>query len=265
MNPKITVITVSYNSASTIEETIRSVISQDYPLKEYIIIDGASTDATVEIIQRYSHAIDFFVSEPDKGISNAFNKGISHATGDLIVLINSDDYLMPGALQKVADTWDGKSEIWSGNYLAYNEETNQKFRIRPSLSFPTMPFFKHTVHQGRFITRSLYDRLGGYDENVKVPMDLEFLMRATRCGASFQYVDTDVAVFRLGGKTDESILGKKDDYLYVVRRNGGSALQAYLYYSFLVIIKETKKLLSKTGCDIVHSLRYKQSNEKSVL
>lgn len=262
MKPKISVITICFNSASTIEETIKSILSQDYPEKEYIIIDGASTDSTVNIVERYQDRIDYFVSEPDTGISNAFNKGISHATGELIVLINSDDYMLPGVLSKVAETWDGKSDIWSGNYLALNEKTNQRFRIKPSLSFPVMPFFRHPVHQGRFITRKLYNRIGGYDETIKVPMDLEFLMRATRMDASFQYENVDVAVFRLGGKTDDSIFKKKNDYISLVRKNGGNMLQAYMFYWFLVLTQETKRILSMTGSDISRLLRYKKIDSK---
>lgn len=258
MKPKISVITVSYNSASTIEETIQSVLSQDYANKEYVLIDGASTDSTVDIIKKYIDKIDFFVSEPDSGISNAFNKGISHSTGDLIVMINSDDYLMPGALSCVAETWDGKSDIWSGNYLAFDKISGQQFRIRPSLSFPTMPFFKHPVHQGRFIAHTLYDRIGGYDENVSIPMDLEFLMRASRQGASFQYVDADMAVFRLGGKTDDTIFKKKKDYIYLIRKNGGNALQAYVYYWFLVFTQISKRIANRFGFNIIHKFRYKQ-------
>lgn len=258
MNPKISVITICYNSASTIEETIRSVISQDYHNYEYLVIDGASKDGTQAIVERYKDKIAVFISEPDKGVSNAFNKGIQRATGDLIVLINSDDYLLPSVLSEVAKSWDGKSDIWSGNYLALNEKSNEKHRIRPSLSFPVMPFFRRPVHQGRFIAKALYDRIGGYDETIRVPMDLEFLMRADRLGATFQYADIDVAVFRLGGATSQSIFGKKKDYLACVQKNGGNALQAHLFYYFLVVTQQTKLLLSKTGKDLARILRYKK-------
>lgn len=258
MQPKITVITISYNSASTIEKTIQSVVSQDYANKEYIIIDGASTDSTMDIVRRYADRISYSVSEPDKGVSNAFNKGIAHATGDLIVMINSDDYLLPGVLTKVAQSWDGKSDIWSGNYLVHNPQSGDKHRITPSLHFPVMPFFRRCVHQGRFITRDLYNRIGGYDESIRVPMDLEFLMRATRLGAVFQYENVDVSVFRLGGATSQSIFGKKADYLSIVRKNGGNNLQAHIFYWFMVITQQLKHYLSLTGKDIARVWRYRK-------
>ena len=88
MQPKISIITITYNSESTVEETIKSVISQDYPNLEYIIIDGASKDGTLIVVDKYRDHIAKVVSEPDKGISDAFNKGIMHATGDIIGIIN---------------------------------------------------------------------------------------------------------------------------------------------------------------------------------
>ena len=97
--PRITVITISYNSSATIEATLKSVTTQDYKNMEYVVIDGGSTDGTQSIIDRYRSHISFYVSEPDRGISDAFNKGIAHSTGDLIVCINSDDQLLPGALE----------------------------------------------------------------------------------------------------------------------------------------------------------------------
>ena len=102
MQPKISIVTITFNSESTVEDTIKSVVSQDYPNLEYIIIDGGSKDGTLEIVDRYRDRIAKVVSEPDKGISDAFNKGIRNATGDIIGIINSDDILLPGALSAVA-------------------------------------------------------------------------------------------------------------------------------------------------------------------
>lgn len=258
-SPKISIITVSYNSAATIENTIKSVISQDYANKEYIIIDGKSTDGTQNIVERYSSGIDVFVSERDKGISDAFNKGIDRASGDLIVLINSDDYLLPGALSKVAQQYDGVSDLYCGNLLLWNPSTDYKCVIKPSLDFPTMPFFRRPVHQGVFVTKQLYDRLGVYDVDLHYAMDLDFLMRATRNNAKFKHLDVEIAVFRLGGATSDSIFKKRKEYVYLIRKNGGSILQAYIYYSFLVITQTLKKMLNIKGFDIVRRVRYKKS------
>ena len=95
MLPKISIVTITFNSEHTVEETIKSVISQDYPNLEYIIIDGASKDGTLAVVDKYRGKIAKVISEPDNGISDAFNKGIRHSTGDIIGIINSDDVLLP--------------------------------------------------------------------------------------------------------------------------------------------------------------------------
>lgn len=256
--PKISIITIAYNSAATIRGTIESVVGQQYPNKEYIIIDGSSTDATMDIVKSFGNAIDTVISERDNGISDAFNKGVRRATGDLIVIINSDDRLAEGALQKVADTWDGESDVWSGNYIAVNNE-GESFRIKPTLRFTVPPYFQRAVHQGRFITKSLYDRIGLYDENLRYPMDLDLLIRATRMGAKFQYVDTDVAYFSLGGATADSIFKKRKDYIYMIRKNGGNLLQAYTFYSFLILTQTTKQFLSLLSRDFIRRIRYRKN------
>lgn len=258
-SPKISIITVSYNSASTIENTIKSVINQDYVNKEYIIIDGKSTDGTQDIVAKYRSGVDIFVSERDKGISDAFNKGIALASGDLIVLINSDDYLLPGVLSKVAQQYDGESDLYCGNLLLWNPSTDYKCVIKPSLDFPTMPFFRRPVHQGVFVTKQLYNRLGVYDVDLHYAMDLDFLMRATRNNARFKHLNIEVAVFRLGGATSDSVFKKRKEYVYLIRKNGGSILQAYIYYTFMVVTQTFKKLLNIKGADIVRRIRYKKS------
>ena len=100
--PRITIITPSYNQGQFIEETIQSVLNQGYPNLEYIIIDGGSTDQTVEIIKRYAAQIAYWVSEPDRGQTHAINKGLAQATGEILAYLNSDDYYLPGALHAVA-------------------------------------------------------------------------------------------------------------------------------------------------------------------
>ena len=109
--PKISIITVCYNSEAHIEEALLSVINQSYENKEYLVIDGGSKDGTLNIIEKYKDRIDYFVSEPDKGISDAFNKGIKAATGDIIGILNSDDFMMPNALTKVAEQCTDIKEI----------------------------------------------------------------------------------------------------------------------------------------------------------
>src|SRR4051794_29425295 len=109
--PKISVITPSFNQAPFLEETILSIINQDYPNLEYIVIDGGSTDKSVDIIRKYEEKITFWVSEKDNGQSEAINKGFEKATGDIVCWINSDDILLPHALIKVANFFYTNSKV----------------------------------------------------------------------------------------------------------------------------------------------------------
>ncbi|MBQ7421858.1 MAG: glycosyltransferase [Prevotella sp.] len=258
-NPRITIVTTSFNSEATVEETILSVISQDYDNLEYVIIDGMSTDNTLDIVHKYHDKIDVILSEKDRGISDAFNKGIDKATGDIICFINSDDHLLPGVLKKVAKEYDGKADVYCGNVLLWNPENGFKCREVPSVKFPTTPFFCHVAHQGMFATKECYERFGAYDVNLRFPMDLDFLIRVSKGGGIFHYMDIDIAEFRSGGNTGSfSITEKKKDYLYMVRKNGGTSLQAYLFYYYLFGTQLVKKILSIFGMNFVQRLRYRE-------
>lgn len=252
-------ITPSFNSAATIDRTITSVLSQNYPNLEYIIVDGASTDATLDRVRSYGDRITHVISEPDHGISEAFNKGIRMATGDVIGIINSDDYLLAGALQKVNEAFDGTTDIYQGNILMRDPATGYECREVPSERFPVMPFFCHVAHQGMFVTPQAYRRIGLYDESVRWPMDLEFLMRAYRLHASFRRINYDMAVFVAGGFTSNDIRRKKADYLHIVRSNGGSWLQAQIYYRYLVLTQVAKHILNKISPNFGQKLRYRRA------
>ena len=126
--PKISIITVTLNSERTLEETIKSILSQDYPNIEYLVIDGGSIDGTLEIIDKYASQISYTISEKDKGISDAFNKGIKRATGEIVGIINSDDLLLPGALFKLAECYDKNVDVYRGNVVVYDENSDSKWR-----------------------------------------------------------------------------------------------------------------------------------------
>ena len=188
MRPRISVITITYNSAATLEETIRSVTSQDYPALEYVIIDGGSTDGTLDIVQKYKEQIQVVVSEPDKGISDAFNKGIARATGEIIGIINSDDILLPGALQAVAEAYDPQVDVYSGLILFWNEETDETFPSYPDVTFDTLKLQYNVAHPARFVRKDAYQRYGLYRVDLRYMMDIELLVRFYKQGARFLLV-----------------------------------------------------------------------------
>ena len=240
MEPKISIITITYNSDATIEETIRSVTMQDYPALEYVIIDGGSTDGTLDIIQKYRDQIQIVVSEPDKGISDAFNKGIARATGEIIGIINSDDILLPGALRELAEAYDPQVDVYSGLILFWNEETGETFPSYPDVKFDTLKLQYNVAHPARFIRKDAYQRFGLYCVDLRYMMDIELLCRMYQQGAKFKLVEKPLAKFRIGGTTNDPIYKKKEDYRAFVRSFGGSSwdfrriwMQAVIKYNLI--------------------------------
>lgn len=257
MSIKISMITVAFNSARTIERTILSVKAQNYDNLEYIIIDGESTDGTQEIVMKYKNIVSIFISEKDLGISDAFNKGILLSNGELVGIINSDDYLLPNALNKVAKAFDGCSDIYMGKiFIEYS--SGQKVIEVPSKSFPIVPLFRHVAHQGMFVTRNAYQKFGLYDVKVHYPMDLEFLMRAYINGANFRFINDVLAVFCYGkGVTNDDFRKKKKDYIYIVKKNGGNNLQANIYWLSIITINYMKSFLNRILSNLSFRMRYK--------
>lgn len=182
---KISIITVCFNSESTIEDTIKSVLSQDYEDIEYIIIDGGSKDRTLEIIHKYSDHISKIVSEPDKGIYDAMNKGIRLSTGELIGILNSDDmFASDDTVSKVVGRVDEVSSemIYFGDIAIVDREHVGNVKRRYSVSEFTKSKLKLGVmppHPATFVPRSIYERIGVYKIDYKIAADFEFYVRAT--------------------------------------------------------------------------------------
>ena len=202
---KFTVITITYNSAGTLEETIQSVAAQHYGDMEYLIVDGGSTDGTLEIIKRYAHVVSRWVSEPDRGISDAFNKGIAMAKGDIICLINSDDRLAENALQTVAAEMEGETDVFYGNAIYFGED-RKHFRVKPHENLDNLRKYMCLFHPAVFVRRRAYDRFGGFDLSYKCAMDRELLTRMYLGGARFQRCEKDLGWVRMGGVSRRTYL-----------------------------------------------------------
>ena len=202
--PTITVITVCYDAEKYIEQTIQSVITQSYPEIEYIIVDGASTDGTLGIIEKYGEKIAKRISEPDQGIADAMNKGLALASGDLILLLHADDYLIePGVLDAAVSQMTGDWGICA--FDLYFDRSGTFHRRRPRPFDWRMNFKTGLLHQGVFCRRALFDEIGPFDTRFKIAMDYEFFLRAYRRGAKLKLIDLPLAVMRdtgVGSRTD---------------------------------------------------------------
>ncbi len=198
---KISIITAVLNNAATVEATIRSVIEEGYSNLEYIIIDGGSTDGTLDIIHRYQASLARWVSEPDRGISDAFNKGLLLATGDVIGIVSADDWLVPGALTRVAQTYGEQpdTDVIYGNAVVLDPRTDKQFVIKPDIGLKTIWQRQSLKHAATFVARRTYEKYGLFDLQYLFAMDYDLILRFYVNGAEFVYVDYPLAAFRTTG------------------------------------------------------------------
>jgi len=192
-----------YNGGKTLEESILSVINQTYKNIEYIIIDGASSDNTLEIIKKYEDKIDYWLSEPDKGIYDAMNKGINLATGEYIALLNSDDWYELNACKIVADKInDMEADIYYGMMRIIDEEDKKLLFI---YGYTDKILHQYMIaHPTCFIKKSVY-KLYQYDIKYRSASDYDFMIRLKNKHYRFIFIECIIANYRLGGMSDSKL------------------------------------------------------------
>lgn len=199
--PKISIVTPSYQQGQFIEETIRSILLQGYPNLEYMVIDGGSTDDSIEIIRKYEPFLAFWVSEQDRGQSHALNKGFKRVSGEIAGWINSDDLLTQGALGYVASAWNNNpGTLIAGPVLRFDSENGaETLQTQYGLTFTNLVqrWTKQCRFQqpGLFFPRLLLEQVGCIDEALRYSMDYDLLCRLLR-HASVTYIDMPLARFR---------------------------------------------------------------------
>lgn len=240
--PLISIITVSYNAAQTIEQTILSVINQGFDDYEYIIVDGGSTDGTIEIIKKYQDKITYWVSEPDKGIYDAMNKGIKIANGELISLLNSDDWYEEGTLATVAHNFylNPNLDVLHGLLRIINIENDEPSLIRGHYSSNLNNGM--IEHPTCFVKKELFEKTGVFDINYKSAADYDWMLRVKNSGINFLFIPIILANFRTGGMSS-SLEGLSDEIL-IKKRHGIYNYSKYLYWkSFVFLLSLKKKII----------------------
>ncbi|MCK5617135.1 glycosyltransferase [Candidatus Pacearchaeota archaeon] len=208
---KISIITVCYNSNNTIEDTIKSVVGQSYNNIEYIVIDGGSTDGTIDILKKYKDFISRQISEPDAGIYDAMNKGVMFASGDVIGFLNADDYYADNnIIEKVADVMKNNEVDCCYGDLEYIAPDNLRQTVRRWKSQPYQDgLFKdgwHPPHPTFFTKKTIFDMYGGFDIGYNIGADYELMLRfLKKHSIKSCYIPSVLVVMRAGGKSNKNL------------------------------------------------------------
>ncbi|MBQ2189409.1 MAG: glycosyltransferase [Paludibacteraceae bacterium] len=227
---KISIITITYNSAKTLQRALASVQGQTYSDIEHIIVDGASTDGTKSMIETYAkqHASVRWISEKDEGIYNALNKGIRMATGDVIGFLHSDDVLFaPDSIEHIAaafastgaDVVYGDLQYCQGNRVVRHWESNA---FNPhSLKYGWMP-----PHPTVYVRKKVYDQVGEYDEWFRISADYDMMLRIFSAGYKTHYIPEVIVSMKIGGASNKNTKARlsktQEDYIVLKKNHVGA-------------------------------------------
>lgn len=246
---KISIITVTYNSSETLEQTILSVINQTYKNIEFIIVDGKSNDATLEIINKYKNHIHQFISEKDNGIYDALNKGIKMATGDIIGILHSDDFYTDNlVLEKVATAFlNNKCDaLYADLYYVDRFNTNKIIRKWKSGSYSDSSFLFGWMppHPTFFVKREVYNTLGAFNLNFKTSADYELMLRLLhKHKIKTTYLPEFIVKMRMGGQSNVTTRNRIAANLEDRKAWEVNNLKPYFFTLFLKPLRKIKQFL----------------------
>jgi len=260
--PRISVVVPSFNHGHFLGETLCSIVAQQYPDLQLLVVDGGSTDETADVISAYEKHIDWWVSEPDEGQANAINKGMAHASGDILAWLNSDDCLMPGALLRVAHSFmaSPKPDVVYGHRVLINEEGLDVGKwILPGHRRFILGYADYIPQETMFWRKSLWLKSGGkLDESFRFAMDWELIQRFIKADARFKVIPAFLGQFRMHAAQKTSANIESDGFreMEIIRRacresfSSQGALQNLYYlmqraslFSFLLRARLTELLL----------------------
>lgn len=255
--PLVSIVTVSYNAASTIEDTIRSVIGQTYPNVEYVVVDGGSTDGTVDILKRYSGQIAYFVSERDRGIYDAMNKGIGLCHGDLIGIINSDDWYDPEAVETAVSGYlEDRESVQYGLLSEYLDGVEVYCGAYGPARLPTLMI----PHPTCFVPKAVYDKFDKFNLSYSLAADYDLMLRLFVGKVRFRMHHRVMAHFRQGGACDSHPLVSAAEVARIRFANGVVSRGMYRVLMINAYLGAFSALLRRTAKS---ALRHRgKNNEK---
>ncbi len=228
MGIKISVITINLNNLIGLKHTFESVINQDFPEIEFLIIDGESTDGSKEFIEENSEKTDFWLSEKDLGIYHAMNKGIKNSSGDYLIFLNSGDFFSGAdSISKLISNSKGEDLIY-GNLMIQESKNSWVKKYPQSLNFRYF-YFESLPHPACLISRKLFDQHGLYDTSLKIASDWKFfLLSVAKYNCTYKYVDLEISTFSFDG------LSSKKENKVILENERRVTLKKYFnfYFSF---------------------------------
>jgi len=231
--PLVTIVTPSYNQAAYLEATIQSVLAQDYPNLEYIIIDGGSTDGSAEIIKKYASKLTYWVSEPDKGQTEAINKGFARANGEILAWLNSDDTYEPHAVSQAVEILNEHPEVGlvygNANYIDAQGRVIGHFPARQTNYRKLRRGYVHLPQQAAFWRRDLWQQVGPLDASFYFAMDYDLWVRLAKI-SMLKYVQRVWANFRIHGDSKTILDDDRcwPEMIRVHQREGGKAISVIM-------------------------------------
>ncbi|MEL6485297.1 MAG: glycosyltransferase family 2 protein [Bacteroidota bacterium] len=246
---KVSIITGTYNSAQYISDCVASIQRQDYKDLEHIIIDGASKDDTVKIIKSIPNRVTDLVSEPDGGIYNAMNKGLKRATGDILGILNSDDfYNSDSVISEVVEAFKKHDAdcVFGDLYYVKAEDTDSIVRKWITGPYKTNGFRRgwHPAHPSFFVKRDVYEKYGYFDESLRLAADFELMLRfIERHGLKSHYIPKPMVRMRLGGATSKNLKNVIEGNKQCIQAFKNNDMKPPFMYSLVRLVPKLKQLL----------------------
>ncbi|WP_374951522.1 glycosyltransferase family 2 protein [Mucilaginibacter sp.] len=199
--PRISIVTPSFNQGHLLEETILSVLGQRYPELEYIIMDGESTDGSIDVIKKYEKELSYWISEKDHGQAAAINSGFQKATGDIMMWLNSDDLLMPGVLHNIATIARNGNELFIGECMHFRQQPGGPLDawgsdVANESKTIDLADFDYVIQPSSFWTRQVWESIGPLNESLHFAFDWEWFLRCRAQGINFKYIHKCLSMYR---------------------------------------------------------------------